>query len=174
MILSGPEIRSQVEAGRTFIEPFNAGQLNPNSYNYRLAPQLKAVPANARLDPRLDRQLDIQEIPPEGLVIEPGRLYLGRTKEVIGSDFFVPTLIGRSSMGRLGLYLQVSADLGHIGFVDSWTLELVAIQPIRIYPEMVIGQVSFWVPTGARRLYDGKYTDQVEPLESRFGREFKS
>lgn len=53
------------------------------------------------------------------------------------------SLIGRSSTGRLGLFLQVSADLGHTGAEHKWTLELVAAKPIKIYPNMIIGQISF-------------------------------
>jgi len=172
MILSGLEIHNQVEAGRIIIEPFCPQQLNPNSYNYRLGAQLKPAPLDVTLDARQKHQLLSQEIPAEGFVLEPGRFYLGRTVEVIGSDFFVPCLIGRSSLGRLGLYVQISADLGNLGFVDSWTLELVAVQPIRVYPGMLLGQVTFWVPAGRRRLYDGKYVRQCEPLESQFGMEF--
>ena len=66
-------------------------------------------------------------------------------------------------MGRLGLFLQLSADLGHIGAVHCWTLELTVVQPVRVYPGMRIGQVSFWVPEGDRVLYGGTYGRISEP-----------
>ena len=54
-------------------------------------------------------------------------------------------LLGRSSIGRLGIFLNVTADLGHIGSCSHWTLEITVVQPVRIYPGTKIGQVSFWV-----------------------------
>ena len=66
------------------------------------------------------------------------------------------SLIGRSSMGRLGLFLQVSANLGHTTSCHQWTLELVAAKPIRLYPNMIIGQVTFWDNQG--EIYDHPFT----------------
>ena len=40
MILSGKEIKKQVDAGNIGIDPFNPDQLNPNSYNLRLADKI--------------------------------------------------------------------------------------------------------------------------------------
>uniref|UniRef100_UPI001FF49043 dCTP deaminase n=1 Tax=Brachybacterium sp. Marseille-Q7125 TaxID=2932815 RepID=UPI001FF49043 len=94
-------------------------------------------------------------IPADGLVLQPGQLYIGNTVERIGSSCYVPSLIGRSSLGRLGMYLQLSADMGNLGASHQWTLEITVVQPLRVYPGMVCGQVSFWVPTGEVALYDG-------------------
>jgi hypothetical protein len=44
--------------------------------------------------------------------------------EELGSRKYAMSLIGRSSIGRLGLFLQVSANLGHTGSSHCWTLEL--------------------------------------------------
>jgi dCTP deaminase len=99
-------------------------------------------------------------------VLMPGRLYLGHTEEIIGSYDYVTTLIGKSSMGRLGLYLQISADLGHQGAIHRWTLELCVVQPIRVYAGMVIGQVSFWKTHGKPNRYKGVYAKADRPLES--------
>lgn len=85
-------------------------------------------------------------IPADGYLFTPGRVYLATTVEVIGSHHYVPSLIGRSSLGRLGVYLQVSADLGNLGAIHAWTLEIVVCQPIRLYSDMIVGQVSFWTP----------------------------
>ena len=73
-------------------------------------------------------------IPEEGLVLEPGRLYLGRTLEYTKTDKYVPMLEGRSSIGRLGLFIHVTAGFGDVGFSGYWTLEIFCIQPIRVYP----------------------------------------
>lgn len=102
----------------------------------------------------------------EGFVLEPKKLYLGSTYEKIGSDHYVTSLIGRSSVGRLGLYLQITADLGQLGAVHNWTLEMHVVQPLRVYPFMKIGQVDFWVPSGDIQKYSGKYSKYVEPHPS--------
>jgi dCTP deaminase len=162
MILTQAEISRRVASGEIVISPFNASQLNPNSYNYRLGGQI------AEVDPRVslgeyDREAELQSIPEHGILLSPGKLYLSSTFEVIGSRYFVTSLIGRSSVGRLGIYVQLTADLGHLGDAHSWTLELTCVQPTRLYAGMLIGQVSFWRPVGQRTLYQGPYTEYSVP-----------
>jgi dCTP deaminase len=50
---------------------------------------------------------------------------------------------GRSSIGRLGLFVHVTAGFGDVGFCGYWTLEMFAIQPIRIYPGVPICQIFY-------------------------------
>lgn len=171
MILSGQQIAKARIAGLLTIEPFDSAQLNPNSYNYRLGTSLRMFPEHTIFDSREPKIGGVSRpIPEEGIVLEPKRLYLGHTHEVIGSSRYVTSLIGRSSVGRLGLFLQVSANLGHQGSVHKWTLELTACLPIRIYPSMLIGQITFWEVSGSPLAYAGKYgnfneeTECLEPL----------
>ncbi|MFK0074664.1 dCTP deaminase [Arthrobacter woluwensis] len=154
MILTADEIRTHVADGTITITPFDAAMLNPNSYNYHLGPTLRVYPQGAH-DSLHPPATEETEIPPAGLVLQPGRLYIGNTVECIGSSSFVPSLIGRSSLGRLGMYLQLSADLGNLGASHQWTLEITVVQPLRVYPGMVCGQVSFWVASGEVSLYGG-------------------
>lgn len=81
------------------------------------------------------------------------------------------SLIGRSSTGRLGLFLQVSADLGHTGSVHKWTLELVTAKPFRVYPGMITGQISFWLNYGDASLYEGGYSAYSCPQISKMEKE---
>ncbi|MQY28792.1 dCTP deaminase [Nocardia aurantia] len=170
MILTREAIRQSVATGSIVIQPFDEELLNPNSYNYRLGRFLKISPRSV-LDPLAAVEWDEIEIPEDGVLLEPGRLYLGHTMERIGSKSFVTSLIGRSSIGRLGVFLQISADLGHQGAIHSWTLELTAVQPTRVYAGMRIGQVSFWVPTGEPREYQGRYGSEAKPREYILGRD---
>ena len=79
MILSGLEIENRL--GRDiFIEPFDKSRLNPNSYNLRLHDEL-VVYTNGILDMKKDNPSQTIKIPKSGLVLFPGRLYLGRTQE---------------------------------------------------------------------------------------------
>ena len=120
MILSGKEIRNRL--GRDIvIEPFNEEQLNPNSYNLRLHNEL-LVYEKSLLDMKQENPTRKLVIPPEGLILESNRLYLGRTLEYTKTDRLVPMLEGRSSIGRLGLFVHVTAGFGDVGFCGYWTL----------------------------------------------------
>lgn len=156
MILTGSAITEAIEHGEITFDPFDTSMINPNSVNYRLGPQLK-VQTGPVADPRKPAQLETIDLPADGYVLQPGITYLGVTVERIGSQCYVPSLIGRSSLGRLGCFLQVSADLGQLGSVHRWTLEIVVVQPLRVYPGMRMGQVSFWAPRGQAMPYRGTY-----------------
>ncbi len=157
MILSGLKIREEVESGKIQIDPFSEKQLNPNSYNLRLHDEL-LVYTEPVLDVKKANAYEILRIPEEGMVLEPGVLYLGRTVEFTRTDGFVPMLEGRSSMGRLGLCVHVTAGFGDVGFAGYWTLEIHAIMPIRIYPGMEICQIYYHTVEGDFQNYvSGKY-----------------
>lgn len=161
MILTGPAIRSAVRSGRLILDPFDDRGLNPNSYNYHLGRSLLLLGAGGKPVQRI-------ALAPEGHVLEPGRLYLGATLERIGSDRYVTLLLGRSSVGRLGIFLNITADLGHVGSASNWTLEITVVQPVRIYPEMKIGQVSFWrTDEQSPHRYAGRYHGDTHPVHNR-------
>ena len=162
MILTGQEIIKEVSRGAIFITPFCPDQMNPNSYNYRLGKTIKVFSSFDGVSPSFEEII----IPEEGYILDPHTMYLSTTEEEIGSSEYAMSLIGRSSMGRLGLFLQVSADLGHTTSRHNWTLELVASKAIRIYPGMVIGQVSFWENKGNHTLYEGFYGNRNNIQES--------
>lgn len=153
MILTGKEIAREVSRGDISIEPFLVEQVNPNSYNYRISDTIKEFIKMERDNPVFQEV----SIPKEGFILKPHQLYLAHTFETIGSEKYAMSLIGRSSIGRLGLFLQLSANLGHTTSKHQWTLELVAAKPIKIYPHMIIGQVSFWENKGEIKQYEGKY-----------------
>lgn len=165
MILTGPEIAKQVESGRIVIDPFTNSQLNPNSYDFRLLDHL-LVYTRRELDSATPNPYERVTIPQTGLVLDPGHIYLGATREVMGSDHYVPIIRGKSSLARLGLFINITADLIDLGSINRWTLQLHAIQPLRIYPGMLIGQVTFWVPDGRHVLYNGKYQGSMGPRAS--------
>lgn len=162
MILTGSKIKEEINAGNIVIEPFFENQVNPNSYNYRLGSTIKVFNG---FDGKKALFKEVN-IPEDGYVLEPRKMYLATTKEVIGSSKYAMSLIGRSSMGRYGLFLQVSANLGHTTSEHKWTLEIVAAIPIKLYPGMIIGQVSFWKNFGTVRKYDGRYGHLNHPQES--------
>jgi dCTP deaminase len=118
--------------------------------------------------------LKVVRIPEEGLVLQPGRLYLGRTVEFTETHGFVPMLEGRSSIGRLGLFVHVTAGFGDVGFSGFWTLEISAIQPIRVYPNVEICQIFYHQISGDYRPYSsGKYQNNKGIQPSLLYREFE-
>lgn len=156
MILSGKEIQKRM-GKEIFIEPFNPEQLNPNSYNLKLYDEL-LVYTDEVLDMKKENKIKKIKIPKEGLVLEPNRLYLGRTVEHTKTLNVVPMLEGRSSIGRLGLFVHVTAGFGDVGFSGYWTLEIFCIQPIRIYPDIEICQLYYHTIEGEYEPYiSGKY-----------------
>jgi len=141
MILSGNEIRQQL--GRNIlIDPFDESRLNPNSYNLSLHDEL-LVYEEVVLDMRKSNRVERLRIPEEGLVLTPNQLYLGRTIERTETHNLVPMIEGRSSIGRLGLFVHVTAGFGDVGFCGYWTLEMFAVQPVKIYPRVPICQIFF-------------------------------
>lgn len=153
MILTGKEIEKEVSLGNIQIFPFNTNQINPNSYNYRIGDSLKIFKGLLKDKPIFDEI----KIPEDGIILEPHTMYLANTLEIIGSKKYSMSLIGRSSIGRLGLFLQISANLGHLNSEHRWTLELVPAKKIKIYRNMIIGQISFWENEGEWLDYKGFY-----------------
>tara|TARA_B100001250_G_scaffold64558_1_gene50916 strand:- start:159 stop:689 length:531 start_codon:yes stop_codon:yes gene_type:complete len=155
MILSGKKIHQQVENGTISIDPFNYDQLNPNSYNLRLHSDLLVYDSDV-LDMKEKNSTSPLTIPDEGLLLEPQKLYLGRTIERTATDKYVPMLEGRSSIGRLGLFIHITAGFGDIGFDGFWTLEIFCVQPIRIYADLEICQIFYHTIDGDYELYESK------------------
>lgn len=156
MILSGKEIRKQLDT-HIKIVPFNESQLNPNSYNLTLHNEL-LVYDNELLDMKKENTASSVIIPEEGMVFTPGKLYLGRTVEYTETSAYVPMLEGRSSIGRLGLFVHITAGFGDVGFAGYWTLEMFCVQPIKIYPGIQICQIFYHSIEGEYDLYrSGKY-----------------
>ena len=156
MILSGLEIEKNLGNGLD-ITPFDRKKLNPNSYNLSLHNELMEYD-NEVLDMKKENTASSLIIPEEGLLLKPGKLYLGRTTEYTKSDKFVPMLEGRSSIGRLGIFIHVTAGFGDIGFQGYWTLEIFVVQPLVIYPNVEICQIYFHSIEGEYESYkSGKY-----------------
>ena len=153
MILSGLEIKKRI--GKDIhIDPFSEEQLNPNSYNLKLHNEL-LVYTDSVLDMKKPNQTNRLTIPEEGLELKTNTLYLGRTVEYTETHKLVPMLEGRSSIGRLGLFIHVTAGFGDVGFRGYWTLEIFCVQPIRIYPDVEICQIYYHSVDGETREYTG-------------------
>lgn len=107
------------------------------------------------------------EIPDSGLVLVPGRLYLGQTLEYTETHDCVPCIEGRSSVGRLGINIHATAGFGDVGFCGTWTLEISVVEPVRVYPHVRFCQISYDTVVGEITKYNSeKYQGQRAPRPS--------
>lgn len=170
MILSGDEILKRLGKD-VVIEPFARENLNPNSYNLSLHDEIM-VYEEVVLDMRKVNRTKRIRIPESGLVLKPDQLYLGRTRERTETHNLVPMLEGRSSVGRLGLFVHATAGFGDVGFCGFWTLEMFAVQPIRLYAGVPICQIFYHQIAGSIREYDSpKYQNNTDIQPSLLYRE---
>jgi dCTP deaminase len=171
MILTGTAIAAARARGEITIEPFSENHVGPNSYDFTLGERCK-IYKNIELDAAKENLTDDLFVDRTGIQLAPGRIYLFNTAEIIGSSHFVPIIRGRSSVGRLGLFVHITADLINIGSLNQLTLQLTAMQPVRVYPGMLIGQVTFWQVEGEIEHYRGKYQGVQSPASSQSYTEF--
>jgi len=147
MILSDTKIKECINDKSIVIEPWNDEKLGSNSYDVHLSKNL-ATYVDEELDAKKHNAVEHFEIPEEGFVLQPGKLYLGATAEYTETHKHVPFLEGKSSTGRLGIDIHATAGKGDVGFCGYWTLEISASKPVRIYAGMPIGQLIYYVVDG--------------------------
>lgn len=172
MILTGEKIKQQVSNGNIIIEPFDASNCTTNSYDLTLGNTLIRY-TSEYVDPKKVPEYETILIPEEGYVLEPGGFYLAASIEKIGSNHYVPLIHAKSGIARMGLFVHVTADLIDIGSIGNTTFQLHSVLPIKIYPRMKIGQVTFWKPIGEIELYKGKYQGSTGPQISKTYMDYK-
>lgn len=171
-MLTGSKITEAIAKKDIIISPFCEGQLGPNSYDLRLHNEL-LVYQDHHLDMKVENKTERITIPDTGLDLMPNRLYLARSIEWCQSDVYIPMLEGRSSIGRLGLFMHISSGFGNLGSSGYWTFELHCVQPIRIYPGVAVAQVYFVEPDGSKKICPGKnrYRGEKDITESMLWKE---
>jgi dCTP deaminase len=173
MILTGKEIISNINKGNIVIKPFDKSQLNPNSYKLRLHKEL-LVYDSFPIDMKEKSSTAKIEIPESGLLLNPNTLYLGRTLEYTHTENLVPMIEGRSSIGRLGMFVHITAGFGDTGFTGYWTLEISVIHPTIIYPEIEICQIFYHtVQVEITKYSSGKYQNNRGIQASLLYKEFE-
>jgi len=152
MILSGAEIEKQIKRGTIKIEPFDPEQLTPNSYKLHLDNQLLVDGKSVY-------------IPTHGLVLQPGIFYLGSTVEKITFDKhkYYPERSGRSSTGRLGMYIH-EGEMACLDESAHGLLPITVLKPLRVYPNTEVAQLYFNALNKSKGgiLSDGAITQQMK------------
>ena len=177
MILSDKKILEEIKNGSIVIEPFRIENLGTNSYDVHLSKWL-AVYETDILDAKVHNKISRFEIPNEGYILLPSKLYLGVTEEYTETRNYVPFVEGKSSIGRLGIDIHSTAGKGDAGFCNTWTLEISVKQPVKIYKGMPIGQIIYFqiagdVGTPYNKKKNAKYNKRTEfPVESMMYKNF--
>ncbi|WP_435239170.1 dCTP deaminase [Streptomyces sp. YPW6] len=151
MILTGPAIAAAVHTGEITIDPYDPARLSPNAYDWRLGDTIRVCDGD--LDAAAPTAFTEQTIPATGLVLQPGLLYLGVTHERTGSEKFAQMLNGDRTIGSLGIWVHVSAPLGHQGHAIRWTLEIRVAKPVRVCAGMTFGKLVFLTAFGTPASY---------------------
>jgi len=200
MILSDKMIKAAIEAGDIVIDPFDLKALGTNSYDVHLGPvlmtyslgaleiystveaaavgQINRIRSIDGLDCRVEQTIRRHVIDEGGFVLYPGMLYLGSTLEYTETHKHVPFIDGKSSLGRLGVFIHCTAGRGDVGFKNHFTLEITVVHPVRVYAGMPIGQLIYFetgdvdVPYGKKA--GAKYNERcADPQPSQMWRNFK-
>lgn len=172
MLLSGNRIRREMLAGNIIIQGKRL-RINPNSVNLTLHNELLAYDRHV-LDMAKEEEAHKIIIPKEGLMLNPNTLYLGRTNEYTETHGFVPMIEGRSSVGRLGMFIHVTAGFGDVGFCGYWTLEIFVVQPLVIYPDVEVCQIYYHdIDDNYETYKSGKYQHNTGIQTSKLWQELK-
>lgn len=186
MILSDKDIDAARKDGQINIWPWNYAQLQPCSYDVALGNDFMSMLPVTHIDPlkppkeedyrffqAFSEDNDSQCWYENTVFLEPGEKLLGTTyEEVFIGKKMSARLEGKSSLGRLGLLVHLTAGFIDPGFRGRITLELynTAKYRIALTPGMLIGQLVFTELSNAvdkGYALTGRYNNQVSPAFSR-------
>lgn len=183
-ILSDKDIKEYLKEGKIGIDPLlDEKQIQPSSVDMRLGDEFKVfkIIRKAYIDPKDEDDIAsyMEEIKvPEGdaFIIHPGEFALATTAEYVKlPDDIVARVEGRSSMGRLGVTMHVTAGFIDPGFEGNITLEIsnIGAMPVALYPGQRVCQIVFETMTSPAEIPYGhpsrnsKYMGQTRPESSR-------
>ncbi len=174
MILNDRTIREYIQQEKLIIDPLEENQIQPSSVDLRLGDEFLIYPDSIEVldvkDESLNTKLQMVKVDETGFIIQPKHFILATTVEYIKlSDNLTAFVEGRSSLGRLGLFIE-NAGWVDAGFEGNITLEFynANTRPIKIYPNMRICQLVFAEMKGkAENPYRGKYQGQRGATASR-------
>ena len=180
MLLSDRDIRSEVDAKRVVLDPYDAEMVQPSSVDVRLDRYFRVFENHRypHIDPSVEQPDLTRLVEPKGeepFILHPGEFVLASTYEVITlPEDIAGRLEGKSSLGRLGLLTHSTAGFIDPGFSGHITLELsnVATLPIKLWPGMKIGQLCLFRLSSAAEhpygsaIYGSRYQGQRGPTPS--------
>ena len=183
-ILSDKTIKEYLEEGKIVIDPLkDEQQIQPSSVDMRLGDEFKVfkVIRKPYIDPKdeedIAEYMESSTVPEgEAFIIHPNEFALATTQEYVKvPDDLVARVEGRSSMGRLGVTMHVTAGYVDPGFEGRITLEIsnIGAMTVALYPRQRVCQLVFETMTTPAELPYGhpkrnsKYMKQLKPESSR-------
>ena len=155
-MLTNKEIKKQLNKKNIEIENMNKNALSkPNScnvtlgedlyyYDYRIIDTKKIVNYVNEVKYGNINELKRISIPKEGLLLEPHKVYLAKTNEYIKTNGYVPVLNGKVSLSLLGLSIELTSGYYYDNYSGNLLLSIVATKPTIIYPNINIGNLTFF------------------------------
>lgn len=170
MILSDIKIKEMLERGELVAEPLMEGQIQPASIDVRLGDSFSVVEDSAEGVIDLEEEIKYRTIKSSKYVLMPGQFVLATTMEYFElPDDLTAFVEGRSSLGRMGLFIQ-NAGWVDPGFKGEITLELFNANrfAIELKAGRRVGQLVFaQMDQSAANPYNGKYQGQRGATGSR-------
>lgn len=161
--LSDKDILEAINNKVIKISPFEIAQLQPASYDVRLYSEI--IRPTAEIASIRNPPLYIKQNILDGCILLPGEFILGAVNEWIEIDnSIVARIEGKSSLGRLGLSVHITAGFVDPGWSGRLTLEIKNHAPynIIIIANDLIAQISFHkMLSNSNKLYSGKYQNDI-------------
>lgn len=170
MILSDRAILARLENNSLSITPLEKEQIQPASVDIRLGNTFSMIEDSPSGVITMDQEITYKTIQSDTYVLLPGQFILATTMEYfVLPDDLTAFVEGRSSLGRMGLFIQ-NAGWVDPGFEGEITLELFNANrcAIKLQTGRRVGQLVFaQMDTPALRPYRGKYQGQKGATGSR-------
>ncbi len=155
-MLTSNEIKKQMALGNIEITNLKANALDkPNSCSVTLGQELYAFDY-AIIDTK-EKNTYFEEIktgnlkklkkiiiPEEGLLLEPQKVYLAKTKESIKTKGYIPVLNGKVSLSLLGVSIELNSGYAEENYNGPFILSIICTKPTIIYPNIAIGNLTFF------------------------------
>lgn len=163
MILSDKTIMKMLENSTLSITPLEKGQIQPASVDVRLGDTFSIVEDSSAGMITMENEIKYKTIKTDTYVLLPGQFVLATTMEYFAlPDNITAFVEGRSSLGRMGLFIQ-NAGWVDPGFKGEITLELFNANrcAIELRAGRRVGQLVFAeMDDIALNPYNGKYQGQ--------------
>ena len=156
-MLTNDEIKKQIELGNIEITNItNKALEKPNSVNLSIGNILYTYKNDIVLDSKNSNKylneikknkienFDIITIKKNGLLLEPGKLYLAKSKQHIKTKGYVPVFFGRNSLSLLGISIDHNSGYKEDNFDDNIIFSIVCTKPTIIYPDIEVANLTFF------------------------------
>ena len=170
MILSDKTIYKMLEEKTLVAEPIEKEQVQPASVDIRLGNTFAIVEDSSTGIIQMDKEIKYKKIISDSYILLPNQFVLATTMEYFElPDDLTAFVEGRSSLGRMGLFIQ-NAGWVDPGFKGEITLELYNANrcAIELKAGRRVGQLVFAkMDDKALNPYKGKYQGQKGATGSR-------